>query len=184
MPKIDYLIVIDLESTCWDDAYGNYNRPDNQKSEIIEIGVVSIDIHNRSIISSESILVRPEFSTVSEFCTKSTGHTQESLSAGFSLNEACKKLSKEYKVNSRIWASWGDYDRVQFNKDCKQHNVMYPFGRRHLNIKTLFAMHHKLKTELSVEKALKHCNLAFEGRPHSGVDDASNIARLLLTILP
>lgn len=185
MPKIllDQLIVIDLECTCWDDKFGNYNRPDKQKSEIIEIGVAAIDIKNKSITETESIMISPVSSTVSEFCTKLTGHTQKDVEQGTSLADACKILKKKYTVNNRVWASWGDYDRVQFARDCEDKLIKVPFNRRHINAKTLFALRNKLDFELPVGAALEKMNMSFEGRPHKGVDDAKNIARILMEVL-
>lgn len=185
MPRIslDQIIVIDLECTCWDDEHGNYNRPDKQKSEIIEIGVAAIDTKKEEITETESIMVRPISSTVSKFCTKLTGHTQKDVEQGISLEDACKILKKKYKVNNRVWASWGDYDRVQFDRDCSYKLVKVPFNRRHINAKTLFALRNRLDFELPVGLALEKLNMSFEGRQHRGVDDAKNIARILLETL-
>lgn len=181
---LDRVIIIDLESTCWNDQHGNYNRPDGQQSEIIEIGVCELDVPGRQIVSSESILVCPVRSTVSEFCTQLTTLTQEQVEAGISLHDACKKLRKHYRTDRRIWASWGDYDRVQFERTCKTNEIKYPFGRTHLNIKTLFALHHALKSEIGMDQALDFLKIKLEGTHHRGVDDAKNIAKLLLTLLP
>lgn len=39
--KLDQILVIDVESTCWDGP-----TPDGQSSEIIEIGVCTVDVHS------------------------------------------------------------------------------------------------------------------------------------------
>ena len=59
---------------------------------------------------------------------------------GITLAEACKILKKEYAAKSRVWASWGDYDRNQFQRDCEAKGIGYPFGPTHLNAKSLFAL--------------------------------------------
>jgi len=91
---------------------------------------------------------------------------------------------KNYRTDRRVWASWGDYDRVQFERACKSKGLKYPFGRTHLNVKTLFALHHALKSEPGMDRALDLLKLELEGTHHRGIDDAKNIAKLLLTLLP
>ena len=50
---------------------------------------------------------------------------------------ACATLRKELGSEQRVWASYGDYDRRQFQRQCADAGVRYPFGIRHLNVKTL-----------------------------------------------
>ncbi len=52
--KLDQIIVIDVESTCWQDR-----PPENDASEIIEIGICVVDVHTRERIAQEKLLVRP-----------------------------------------------------------------------------------------------------------------------------
>jgi inhibitor of KinA sporulation pathway (predicted exonuclease) len=58
--KLDQIIVIDVESTCWQDT-----PPVGQESEIIEIGVCTVDVASGKRLEKESILVKPERSKVS-----------------------------------------------------------------------------------------------------------------------
>ncbi len=69
--KLNKIIVIDIEATCWQ----KYPPPD-QESEIIEIGICIVDVATAKPIEKESILVRPERSKISEFCTQLTTLTQ------------------------------------------------------------------------------------------------------------
>jgi inhibitor of KinA sporulation pathway (predicted exonuclease) len=55
----------------------------------------------------------------------------------------------------------------------------YPFGPSHINVKTLFALKHKLGHELGMAGALKYLNIELEGTHHRGKDDARNIAKIL-----
>jgi len=175
------IVVIDLESTCWDDAEGNFNRSDGQVSEIIEFGIAVYDIKSSSIVESDSIIVKPQFSTISKFCTRLTGHTQEGIDKGITLKEALNKIHNKYKTKNRVWASWGDYDRVQIGRDCKLHGLRMEstFGRTHVNIKALHALLYKRGKECGVPEALKELGMKFEGRYHNGQDDAKNIAKVL-----
>ena len=49
-------------------------------------------------------------------------------------------IEKEYHSKDRLWASWGDYDRWQFERACKEAGVPYPFGTSRLNVKSLFSL--------------------------------------------
>ena len=48
----------------------------------------------------------------------------------------------------------------------------------HINIKLEFSLLYGLNSQKSVKKALDCLGLEFQGQPHSGVDDAKNIAIL------
>ena len=61
---LDKILVIDLESTCWEGP-----PPLGQVSEIIEVGLVVVDVATLTRGEKRSILVKPVKSQVSEFCT-------------------------------------------------------------------------------------------------------------------
>jgi inhibitor of KinA sporulation pathway (predicted exonuclease) len=62
-------------------------------------------------------------------------------------------------------------------------NVPYPFGSRHINVKTLFAIKHRLAEEIGMDEALDLLGLELVGTHHRGVDDAYNVARILYTLI-
>ena len=101
--KLDKIIVVDIESTCWEGAI-----PAGQESEIIEIGVCTLDIASGRRLEKESILVKPERSKVSPFCTQLTTLTQAQVDQGIAFPEACSILKKKYLSQQRVWASYGD----------------------------------------------------------------------------
>ena len=176
--KLDQILVIDVESTCWQDT-----PPVGQESEIIEIGVCTVDVASGKRLERESILVKPERSKVSEFCTQLTTLTQEQVDKGISFAAACAILKKKYFSQQRVWASYGDYDRRQFERQCYSGKISYPFGSRHINIKTLFAIIHALPYEVGMAEALELLNLPLEGTHHRGEDDAWNITNILSELL-
>lgn len=176
--KMDSIVVIDIESTCW-----KVKPPAGEESEIIEIGICLVDIQSGHPRDRESILVKPERSRVSPFCTELTTLTQQQVDAGISFAEACSILKSEYQSSDRVWASFGDYDRNMFEKQCKSRGIKYPFGPRHLNIKTLFALVYALPKEVGMPAALEDLYLPLEGTHHRGGDDAANIAKILSKLL-
>lgn len=173
--RLDHVIVIDIESTCWDGG----NPPRGQMNDIIEIGLCPVEVSSGRRLEKRSILVRPERSTVSPFCTELTTLTQTQVSGGIAFKDACKILEMEYLTQERLWASFGDYDRRQFEKQCRDEGVRYPFGPSHLNGKTLFAVSRGLPTEVGLPQAMALLGLKLEGTHHRGHDDAWNIAAVL-----
>jgi inhibitor of KinA sporulation pathway (predicted exonuclease) len=173
------IIVIDVEATCW--APGQ--QPADEESEIIEIGVCEWDVASLAALSSESMIVRPMRSRVSPLCTQLTTLTPELVEGGISFEAACEALRTKYHVEQRVWASYGDYDRAQFERQCRTMNVRYPFGTSHLNVKSLFALVRALPREVGMAKALSLLGLELQGTHHRGGDDAQNIARILAVLL-
>ncbi|MFN2226369.1 MAG: exonuclease domain-containing protein [Anaerolineae bacterium] len=176
--RLDSIVVIDIESTCWPEE-----PPPGQEAEIIEIGLCLLDIDTAWRTERRSILVRPEHSTVSDYCQSLTTLTQEDVDGGVSLREACHILKEEYHADVRLWASYGDYDRKKFERECRAKGVAYPFGDAHLNVKNLFAVVQRLPRELPLHQALNLLGFPMEGTYHRGDADAWNIARLLGHIL-
>ena len=181
MAKLDRkVLVIDVESTCWEPPS---SQPKNEISEIIEIGIAVVDIDDLQIIKNESILVRPQKSKVSEFCTKLTTLTAAQVSKGIRLEEAAAKLLQEYDSDKRLFVSWGDYDRSMFMKNCKEYGCLYPFGARHLNLRNTFTLLHGLESEPALDMALEHIGMKLDGTHHRGIDDARNIAKVFIHTL-
>ena len=177
--KLDKILIVDIEATCWQGK-----APEGQTNDIIEIGVCLLDVNSGEISENRGIMVTPERSKVSEFCTELTTITQEQIDQeGTTFKAACKILREEYLSGSRAWASFGAYDLNQFKKQCTATGVGYPFGPSHINVKTLFALKRKLGHEQGMAGALGMLNIPLEGTHHRGVDDARNIAKILWWVL-
>jgi inhibitor of KinA sporulation pathway (predicted exonuclease) len=76
------------------------------------------------------------------------------------------------------FASWGQYDKRQLQRDCAHHAVPYPFEDDHFNIKKFWSRTYRNKSA-SMSHALERMGLALEGAHHRGLDDARNIWRIL-----
>lgn len=177
--KLDKIVIIDIEATCWEGKI-----PEGMIHDIIEIGICLLDVNTGEISDNRGIIIKPERSVVSSFCTELTTITQEMVdSEGISFKEACSILKKEYLTQSRAWASFGAYDQRQFQKQCLSMDIAYPLGPSHINVKTLFALKRKLVHEQGMAGALALLDIPLEGTHHRGVDDAKNIAKILYWIL-
>jgi inhibitor of KinA sporulation pathway (predicted exonuclease) len=175
---LDQIIIVDLEATCWEGG-----PPPGQEQEIIEIGACALETATGRRLRKRSILVRPERSTVSPFCTRLTTLTQEQVAEGVPFAEAVEILRQEYQPAERTWASYGDFDRILLQRQCEQRGVGYPFGRTHLNVKNLLAISLNLPNEVGLDRAVELCGLPLEGTHHRGDDDAWNIAAVLGALL-
>lgn len=173
--KRNKIIVIDIEATCWDGKI-----PSGQVSEIIEFGICILDTETGEISQNKGILVKPERSEVSPFCTELTTITQEQLDKnGVSFKEACDIIRKEYNPKEYVWASYGFYDLKMIKNQCKIRNVEYPLSHEHINVKEYFSEVKGLPKKVGMKGALQVLNINLEGTHHRGVDDAKNIAKIL-----
>jgi len=179
--KFDIINVVDVEATCWDTPRGV--PPEGMTSEIIEVGITQLNVNTFERSERESILIKPEQSDVSEFCTKLTGWTFDDLKDAGNYQDAVTVLKKKYNSPQYIWGSWGDYDRKAFDKMSNLFDVKYPFGPTHINIKTLFSLVQGLKRGYGMEKAFELMGWEMDGVHHKGCDDAWNTARLMAWIL-
>jgi inhibitor of KinA sporulation pathway (predicted exonuclease) len=85
-------------------------------------------------VERRDILVRPLRSTVSAFCTELTTLTQVDVEAAVRLAQACQGLAQEHHASSRLWTSYGDYDRQQFMRNCDEFGLPYLFGPGRLTV--------------------------------------------------
>lgn len=174
----DTVVVVDVESTCWE----NEIAPSGQISEIIEIGVCTLTVQSGQSNNKRSIFVTPTMSTVSPFCTELTTITPEMLDEhGIGFADACAILQDDYESDSRLWVTWGNYDKRMFREQCQYMGIAYPFSEKHCNLKNLFA---KLYGKhMGIAHALEIIGLDLQGTHHRGGDDAWNIARILAYLL-
>jgi len=174
----DTVVIVDVESTCWE----NHQTPPGQISEIIEIGVCTLEIKSRTLGNKRGIFVIPTESTISDFCSQLTTITPQMLDKqGIDFDVACAILKNDYATQSRLWMSWGNYDRRLFQEQCARRNIDYPFSDKHCNLKNLFANFYGRR--MGMAQALKKIGLPLEGAHHRGADDAQNIGRILSFML-
>ena len=169
--KYNKLVVVDIEATCWAD---NARR---DESEIIEVGIAELWLREMTI-ERASYPVKPDNFDISPFCTQLTGWTAEALQDAKPLAEVARLIAEKHNLRNKVWASWGNYDRTQFRKECGSKGIQYPFSQDHINLKTQFALRRHLKKGVGIKGALRMLGLTFEGRLHNGGDDAYNAARV------
>lgn len=179
--KTSKLLIVDLEATCSEDS--SIRRSD---MEIIEIGAAIVALDTFSLIDSFQLYVKPVVNrTLTLFCTQLTGIEQSTVDSAEPFFLAVEAYRAWLRDNGEIfaWASWGNYDIGQFELDYARHGVSdLHAGLPHLNLKNLFGQAVGEK-RMGLGKAIEFVGAKFEGRHHSGRDDAVNMA-LLLTHSP
>lgn len=190
---IHFLNVVDIEATCWEG-----DPPGGQYSEIIEVGIVVMDLSVRNqqrnrkqnngktsvirITDKKSFLIKPIASEVSRYCTELTTITPEMLTNADTFANVCEHLKTDYDSKNRSWASFGNYDRHIFKTEADRKGVEYPFSDKHINIKHIFASLRGEK-EVGMAKVLSKIGEPLEGTHHRGHDDAYNTAKIWKYIL-
>ena len=171
------LLVVDLEATCSED-----DTISRSNMEIIEIGAAIVCCSNLEIVDTFQVYVRPVVTPMlTGFCTELTGIEQETVDAaepfGLAVTAYREWLGRHPELAA--WASWGNYDKGQFELDCERHCVPGLHANLlHLNLKNFFAKAVGEK-RMGLGRAIKFVGATFEGRAHCGLDDAINMSKLL-----
>lgn len=148
--------------------------------EIIEIGAVALHGNGPHVSDEFQSFVRPVRHTqLTPFCRRLTGITQNKVDAAETLPAVMRRFAAWIDTfDEPVFCSWGDYDKHQLRQDCAWHQMPFPFGAEHLNIKKRFAESLNIRKPCGLGDALRRVGLQFEGSPHRGIDDARNMARL------
>lgn len=170
-------IIIDLEATCW--KHGT--RP--SRMEIIEVGAVCLQ--DGVIIDEFARFVKPiEQPKLSDFCVELTTIQQKDVDDAEHFYSVFNELLDWIGSEPFTWCSWGAYDYSQFKIDCHRHGIEFPTSfEQHINIKQQFSAVKGVK-KCGMKRALQILEIPLEGQHHRGIDDARNIAKIAMTILP
>ncbi|KAJ2963933.1 hypothetical protein NQZ79_g1096 [Umbelopsis isabellina] len=179
LQPFDYYLFFDVEATC----------EENDKRyphEIIEFPVVLVEGKTFEIVDQFRSYVKPSINPVlTEFCTKLTGITQETVdkSPDFisMLNDFQTWMAKYslFQEKSAIFVTDGPFDIRDFiTQQCNHDNITVPaYFFRWVDIKKAYARFYNGKPE-TIATMLDRLGMEFEGRAHSGLDDATNIYRI------
>lgn len=179
-----YYVVIDFEATC--DV-----QPNHFRHEIIEFPAVLVSTKKRKIIAKFHSYVRPTINPkLTTFCTNLTGITQDQVNFAPEFPEVLqkfdewlkeKKLISDMKTFAVVTDGPWDMGRFLFYQ-CKISKVTYPnWAKTWINIKKPFCNFYNTE-RMNLQKMLSELGLSFIGQPHSGLDDAHNIARVAIKL--
>ncbi|XP_035466728.2 3'-5' exoribonuclease 1 [Scophthalmus maximus] len=183
----DYICVVDFEATCEE------NNPSDFLHEIIEFPMVLINTHTLEIVDTFQEYVKPESNpTLSDFCVKLTGITQKMVDDADLFPDVLRRvvawlqereLGTKYKYAMLTDGAW---DMSKFlNIQCRISDIKYPpFAKKWINIRKSYGNFYKVpRTQTRLSTMLEKLGLTYEGRPHSGLDDSRNIARIAVRML-
>jgi inhibitor of KinA sporulation pathway (predicted exonuclease) len=152
----------------------------NQNSgKIIQIGAVVGDLISGEIFEEIRLYVNPG-EPLNPFIVNLTGITEEDiLEKGSTLEEAYTKLSalRDRHNCYRNAIVWGGGDSEALRQQLNLNHDNFLFGRRWLDIKTIFQMYSMsqgLKLQAGLAKAMVRMGLQFKGKKHDALDDARN----------
>ena len=180
---MEVLFIVDVESTCWRGRHTSTRIP-----EIIELGGTTLMIieGKLEVLGSFSEFVKPRlYPQISKFCTELTSIEQKDIDnapdfsvALKSFREKAKKTTNGLSCRRMVFGSWSPYDRKAIRKDCKLHNLRYPFGR-YWDIERSFSDYLGERRLYSVTNALLALNEDYEGQVHRAISDAENTATIV-----
>lgn len=179
-----YFVVIDFEATC-DEHSHHYPH------EIIEFPAVLVNASDGSVVDEFHSFVRPTVNPyLTDFCKTLTSITQEQVNSAEIFPEVLRRMESWLrahrlgKENRFAIVTDGPWDMSRFlYMQCTTCDIPYPqWARRWVNIRKAFCNAYHVP-KCSVSTMLNILGLAFEGHPHSGIDDARNIARILAQLI-
>jgi len=191
--SFDYLIIVDFEATCEEKNEPDFNH------EIIEFPAVLVDCRSGELVKKWREYVKPVLNpTLSEFCKTLTGISQETVDAAETFPLVLQHFEYWLRENSLgidstfALVTDGPFDVGRFLRlSCQHDNIPLPvWGSRWCNVRKAFANFYRSNTATTpgikvcgLQKMLERLGLEFEGTPHSGIDDATNIARVASRII-
>lgn len=181
----DFYAVLDFECTC-------ERNVRNFQNEIIEFPVVFLNARTLEVEFEFRRYVRPsEKPKLSAFCTELTGIEQGSVDSAdtldvvllefdrFLLDNGLARSDGKPASRSFVVTTDGPWDVLSFlRKECQRKGFpLQTYWDYFVDVRHWFAAWFNVR-RCNINKMLEQCGLQFHGRPHSGIDDARNIARI------
>lgn len=180
-----YFLVLDFEATC-------DNNTKLVPQEIIEFPVLKI---NSRTLQTESIFhqyVQPKVhQRLTPFCTELTGIIQDMVDGQPFIEEVLEKFDLWMDdnglldpENTFVFVTCGDWDlKTMLTSQLRYFGLeRKPYFNRWINIKKPFA-NYTNEYPKGMMPMLHKLELSHTGRHHSGIDDCTNIGKILTTLL-
>ena len=178
----DYFLVVDFEATCDEDDRTFPN-------EIIEFPVVLLDCREKRIVGKFQSYVRPLIRPrLTSFCTQLTGIRQDDVDRAPTLDEVFVLFEAWFGEHvpfgaKVIVATDGPSDIRHFLHHCAavRDGFLCPdLFYRYIDVRATYSHYIQSAKHMRLATMLRRVRLPFVGRAHSGIVDATNIARLVL----
>ncbi|KAK9463379.1 ribonuclease H-like domain-containing protein [Lipomyces oligophaga] len=204
---IRYILCMDIEATCHADL------PFLQDThEVIELPVILVDVYEGRTIDEFHTFVKPTRDRIlSSYCQTLTGIRQDQIDSAPSFAEAVKLLDafmlkhqdklkplpnaetemldkwRFSEPRNYVWVSHGRADIEHFfcRRSCRINRIRLPdyLQGQYIDLKCFYQTSLKIRSGLRLIDMLSSLRLQFEGREHSGIDDARNVARIMVMLV-
>lgn len=175
-------LVIDLEMCNVPKHYRSSRYPYN--NEIIQIGAVLLD-ENFEIIESMNQYVKPVYGVLDYFISSFTGIEKQEVKNAPELKEVLLQMmdwlgEREYQI-----FQWSNTDYYQLKHEVCSKNLLdekierFMEPVRWVDYQKIFGNRFGFSRAVSLEDALKCCEIEVEGRLHDGLADAVNTGKLI-----
>ncbi|PBJ72914.1 hypothetical protein BCY84_15003 [Trypanosoma cruzi cruzi] len=181
----DYLLVLDFEATCEE------STPPSYLHEIIEFPVVMVDVRLQRAVAEFHHFVKPKVNPkLSEFCRQLTGIRQEDIDNALPLEDVIRRFERWHAQtvppgSRTMLATDGPTDLKEFMyiHSVSRQGIRFPsMFYQWIDVKRFFA-HFFQCQQGKIKAMLDALNCPFEGRLHSGIDDARNVATIVIRML-
>mmetsp|Transcript_32201 Transcript_32201/g.75614 ORF Transcript_32201/g.75614 Transcript_32201/m.75614 type:complete len:265 (+) Transcript_32201:127-921(+) len=182
MTAFTHYLVIDFEASGV--------VPDSREWEIVEFPIVVVDAQSRCVLPVEfHSYVRPTRNPIlSSACKQNCGILQDDVDQAPDIETVILHASsfvESLALQDSAFAvvTCGDYDLgTALPAESLKKGIDIPkWLQQWVNIKVPFEARFGHKT--GMKGMLRHLRLPLEGRHHSGIDDARNIAKLVVALL-
>eukprot|EP00698_Gefionella_okellyi_P009948 TRINITY_DN2559_c0_g3_i1.p1 TRINITY_DN2559_c0_g3~~TRINITY_DN2559_c0_g3_i1.p1 ORF type:complete len:540 (+),score=103.99 TRINITY_DN2559_c0_g3_i1:48-1667(+) len=190
MCDYDILVIIDFEATCDE---GNQPALRRDEAEIIEFPWVALDVLTRQVVLQRQCYVKPEFTPITTFCTRLTGITSDQLQSAMSLKQALDLFRadmSQFQDRRLCVVTHGSWDlAIQLTREAASKSIpLPPMLRTFFDLKDEYsrwlAYHGDVKNlGTTISGMCESLGLTMNGRLHSGLDDALNIAQITSVLL-
>lgn len=172
----------------------SYNQLAADPQEIIEFACAALSLRTLELVGSWRTYVKPtHHPRLSEFCVGLTGINQADVDAGVGLASALDGLVTWLRTSELLttpadgdaterfvvctWTDW-DMERMLHGEAKWRRIELPPFLRRWVDLKSVFGETFKSAKGFNLAQSCASAGVAWDGRAHSGLDDARNTARL------
>jgi inhibitor of KinA sporulation pathway (predicted exonuclease) len=169
-------VYLDMEWTCWDST-----PPEGMQQEIIEIGIVAMDLNELKILDEASYFVRPRRWEISLKCTQLTGITHEDIRGARPLGEVLAALTERFQPKGIPCCTWGE-DASVLARACRSIGHVNPFVRS-IDLSGVFQGAFATKERIGLRAATEMLTINFDGFAHGALPDARNTALIHASIL-
>jgi inhibitor of KinA sporulation pathway (predicted exonuclease) len=148
--------------------------------------LVVVDAKTLSVVDEFHHYILPDHHpTLTPFCKQLTGITQQQVDQGISMRQAlqlAEQFLKQY--DNGVFVTCGHWDLRQMLRSQATHlnYRLAPIFKQWINIKITCQAYLKWPKQQGMAGMLRGLGLKLVGRHHSGIDDARNIASIVVEL--